>query len=116
MSFFDSEIVRNEAKEIMRIQDSLMFLMPRMATLSKDELLNLFDSMIMLLEKQKIFYARMELSDDVEAQEFRNNLILAATMFGVNQNGLSLNQLYDKFTEKMEEMKKRVHDGTLELP
>jgi hypothetical protein len=44
MSFFDSEIVQNEAREIMNLQDSLLFLIPRMPQLEKAELLNLFDS------------------------------------------------------------------------
>lgn len=113
MSFFDSDIVQQEAREIMQLQDSLMFLMPRMTTLNKSELINLFDSMILLLEKQKIFYARMQLSGDEEAKEFRDNLVAAASMFGVHEKGLSLNELYDSFISRMQEMKDRAEKGTL---
>jgi hypothetical protein len=113
MSFFDSEIVQNEAREIMNLQDSLLFLIPRMPQLEKAELLNLFDSMILLLEKQKIFYTRMELSDDIDAQTFRSDLISAASMFGVAPEGKTLNNLYDDFISKMEEMKARAQQGNL---
>ena len=80
--FFDSEIIQKELHEINELQDSIYKgildfpLMDREAKIEHIELLT------ELIEKQKIMYTRVSLSDDPEALQIKENIVNAAKMLG----------------------------------
>lgn len=113
MSFFDSEIVRNEAKEITELQQEVMRFLPSLMILPRDEKLECIDTMITLIEKQKIFYNRISLSDDPRATDLKEQFIQAARVLGMTITGGNMNQIYDEFSKSMQELKDQVLDGTL---
>jgi len=80
--FFDSDIVREEAKEMERLQMEAMEL-----TLSgimnggkKEEQLNYIHTVRNLIEKQQIFYTRLKLSDDPRAVDMCEQIEQGAKM------------------------------------
>jgi len=79
--FFDSDIVREEAKEMERLQMEAMEL-----TLSgpfqgsKEDQLNYIDTVRALVEKQQIFYMRLKLSDDPRAVDMCEQIEQGAKM------------------------------------
>jgi len=80
--FFDSDIVREEAKEMERLQMEAMEL-----TLSgimnggkKEEQLNYIYTVRNLIEKQQIFYTRLKLSDDPRAVDMCEQIEQGAKM------------------------------------
>lgn len=113
MSFFDSEIVRNEAQAITDLQQEIVKVLPSLMILPKEEKIGCIDKMITLIEKQKIFYNRISLSDDPRALELKEQFIQAARMLGMTLTGGNMNKIYDDFTESMKEMKRQVLDGRI---
>ncbi len=113
MSFFDSEIVRNEAQEITDLQQEIIKSIPNLLNLPRDEKLECIDKMLTLIDKQKIFYNRICLSDDPRAADLKEQFVQAARMLGMTITGANMNQIYDNFSSSMAEMKRLVLDGTL---
>jgi hypothetical protein len=113
MSFFDSEIVRKEAEEISDLQQEVIKIIPRIPTLAQDDRIKYFDKMIDLIERQKIFYNRLSLSDDPRAQDLKEQFKQAAVMLGMSPNHLNMNQIYDDFIESMADLKQQTLDGKI---
>lgn len=113
MSFFDSEIVRNEAQEITDLQQEIIKILPSLTILPKEEKIECIDKMLTLIEKQKIFYNRICLSDDPRAADLKEQFIQAARILGMTITGGNMNQIYDDFAASMSEMKQQVLDGRL---
>ncbi len=81
--FFNSKIVRETMEELAEMQQDLIqqvLYLPYMNTDQKKEHLQLMKN---FLEKQKILFFRMTLSDDPEAKEVREEIIRNARMFGI---------------------------------
>ena len=70
--FFKSEIVIDELKEINELQEELYVNIMRFGQMNKEDQLKHIDKLSTLLEKQKVMYARLSLSDDPDAQEIEN--------------------------------------------
>lgn len=113
MSFFDSEIVRNEAQEITDLQQEIIKSLPSLMILPKEDKLECLDKMLVLIEKQKIFYNRISLSDDPRALELKEQFVQAARVLGMTITGGNMNQIYDDFSENMKTMKQHVLDGLI---
>jgi len=82
MSFFDSEIVKQELEDIYNMQlkiakDVLKF--PLMSKEERDEHVNLLSD---LLEKQQLLYTRLSLSDDPKAVEMKNQIKESSKLLG----------------------------------
>ena len=83
MSFLDSEYVRAGLVEINEMQEDIygdMMKFPQMTNEEKYEHISKLES---LLEKQRIMYTRVSLSDDPEALQIKENIVNAAKMLGV---------------------------------
>jgi len=79
--FFDSDIVREEAKEMERLQMKAMELTlagPMQG--SKEDQLEYIHTVRSLVEKQQIFYTRLKLSDDRRAVEMCEQIEQGAKM------------------------------------
>ena len=113
MSFFDSEIVRNEAQEITDLQQEIIKVLPSLLNLPREDKLECIDKMLSLIEKQKIFYNRICLSDDPRAADLKDQFVKAARMLGMTITGANMNQIYDGFHESMQTMKQQVLDGLI---
>ena len=80
MSFFDSDLVKKELDEITKIQDQIygnVFRFPEMDDDEKIEHIELLES---LLEKQKVLYTRVSLSDDPEALNLKRMIVESAVV------------------------------------
>ena len=67
MSFFDSEIVQGEMKEISKLQDEIYAKVFSFSSMDADDKMEHVEMLEELLKKQKILYTRLSLSDDPEA-------------------------------------------------
>lgn len=113
MSFFDSEIVRKEANEISFLQQDIIKRMPRIPLMELDERIQFFDDMIDLIDRQKIFYSRLSLSDDPMAQDLKEQFKQAATMLGMPTGHMNMMDIYEDFKKSMTTVRQQVLDGTL---
>jgi len=83
LTFFDSDVVRKEMTDIQELQEEVygsVFNFPQMDNEEKEEHIDL---LMELLEKQRILYARMSLSDDPAAKKMKENIQESAVMMGM---------------------------------
>ena len=113
MSFFDSKIVQQEAQEISLKQQEIVNRMPFIPMMTSDDRIDFFDAMLELIERQKIFYMRLNLSDDPMAKELQAEFRRAAKTLGMDADGLDMLGIYDSFRKNMENVRQQVLDGDL---
>lgn len=95
--FFDSEVVRESVLELEELQQKLYSEMMSIHTFSTEEKREHLETLKTFLEKQKIFFFRISLSDDPDALEIKQRVMDAAKMFGYNEiDGM------DKFFEQLD--------------
>jgi hypothetical protein len=86
VSFFNSEIVRAEMTEITILQEDIYKNIFKFPTMNLDEKKFHVGLLEKLLEKQRILYTRLSLSDDPEAIEFKEKIQRQAVMMGMQEN------------------------------
>jgi len=107
VSFFNSDIVRAEMSEISILQDDIyrnVFTFPTMNAEEKKFHISLLEK---LLNKQKVLYTRLSLSDDPEAVEMKEKIIESAQMMGMPPN-VDMNVIFNNMTRLIEMMKEQL--------
>jgi hypothetical protein len=111
MSFFKSEVVRAEMTKIAELQEEVYSNIFKFPTMSKEERFNHVELLEQLLDKQKVLYTRMSLSDDPEAQEMKDRIVQSAVMMGM-PSGTDMNIILNNMSKMLELMKGQIdkHD------
>ena len=107
MSFFESEMVRAEMTEIAELQEEVYGSVFKFPSMSKDDKLKHVETMEHLLNKQKILYTRMSLSDDPEAVEMKEKIMHSAVMMGMPP-GTDMNIILNNMSRMLEVMKEQI--------
>ena len=111
--FFRSEQVRAALAELAEIQDDLAHTMSNPRILSDDEKKDYVKKLKLFLEKQKLFFFRVSLSDDPEAVQVKEHILDTAQMFGFKEmTGM------DKFFQQLDDTIKKVEkdlDGGVDI-
>ena len=94
--FFKSEIVMEELREINELQEDVYVNIMKFGQMTKEEQLEHVDKLAALLEKQKVMYARLSLSDDPDALEMKENLRNSMTLMGFSPD-TDMNYLFNTF-------------------
>ena len=80
--FFDSEIIQEELNEINRLQEKIYGSLFDFGVMSRENRLEHVEILTDLLEKQKVMYTRLSLSEDPKAVEMKENLRKSVAMMG----------------------------------
>ena len=104
MSFFDSEIVRAEMVEIHELQEDVYENFMKFPYMNNADRNHHINQLSKLIEKQKIVYARLSLSDDPDAKEMKENIMRSAESMGLPAN-VDVGKLMDQMTEVISMMK-----------
>jgi len=107
--FFKSEMVRGDLQQIMELQRYCFQSASAFPVLSKEKKLEYFDVLESLIEKQKIFNARLSLSDDPEAVDMLNSMKQAAVMLGANPSD-NINVMFDSLLNKVLDMRNKLNE------
>jgi hypothetical protein len=110
MSFFKSEIIRGDIQEMMELQQYCFRSAMNFTLLDENRRLEYFDILGKLIEKQKIFYARIKLSDDPEAVSVLETMKQGVVMLGATP-GTPIEQMFDELLEKVSYLKQRYVNG-----
>ena len=105
--FFKSELVRGDIQEMSELQQFCMRSMVAFPVLSPEKKMEYFNVMETLIEKQKIFYARLKLSDDPEAIEMAESMRDAIIMMGASPDA-NISAMFDDLLEKVKMMKEKL--------
>jgi hypothetical protein len=104
-SFFNSELIQKELKEINELQEFLYDSIFTFAIVSREEKIEHIDKMTELLEKQQIMYTRLSLSDDPEAIEIKENLRKSVVLMGFAED-TDMSVLFGNMKKTIEALKK----------
>ena len=105
--FFESEIVQDELREINDLQQEIYGDLTDFPSLSqedkKEHILKLTD----LLEKQRVMYTRLSLSEDEEAKALKKQLEMSVVMMGFPE-GTDISVLFSGMKQTIEKLKQYV--------
>ena len=105
--FFESTIVQDELYEINQMQKEIYGNMMSFADLDLDDKMEHIDQLTELLEKQKVMYTRLSLSNDPQAIEMKEKLQQSVTMLGFPE-GTDMSILFEGMRKTIESLKQNV--------
>lgn len=109
MTFFSSDIVRTELKEIGFLQERISSSILSFQEMSKEEKINHIKMLEELLEKQRILYTRLSLSDDLNAIEMKNRLDESMKFLGFSSE-MKINDVFENMINLIEDAKRQLQD------
>lgn len=107
MSFFDSDVVRAEMTEISELQEDIYSNVFKFTIMDKEEKLFHVQMLERLLDKQKVLYTRLSLSDDPEAKIMKDRILESAVMMGLPK-GTDMNVIFNNMSQMLEVMKQQI--------
>ncbi len=107
MSFFDSDIVKEEMKVIQTLQTKVYHNVWSFANMKKEDQVEHIDDLEKLLDKQQILYKRLSLSNDPKAMAMKKDIMASAEMFGFPKDG-DLSLMFTQMNKAIGEMKKQL--------
>ena len=107
MSFFNSEVVRAEMTEIQELQEEVYGNVFKFPSMNKEEKKFHVAILEKLIDKQRILFTRLSLSDDPEAKQMKDNIVESAKMMGL-PDGTDMNVVFSNMTKMLEVMKEQI--------
>tara|TARA_B100000401_G_C52370963_1_gene514870 strand:- start:219 stop:590 length:372 start_codon:yes stop_codon:yes gene_type:complete len=98
--FFDSKIVQESLKEITDIQEEIFNSLFTYRTFSESDKEEHIDKLRSLIEKQRIMYTRLSLTDDPEAIALKEKIQQSAMMLGFPE-GTNMSEVFDTMDETL---------------
>ena len=114
MKFFQSPVVRAEMAEISELQEEVYSNVFKFPSMTKEDQLYHVEILTKLIEKQKILYARVSLSDDPEAQKMKDNIIESASMMGI-PNSVDMSKVFDQMSTMVQTLKTQIDKNQFSL-
>ena len=105
--FFDSEIIKKELKEINDLQRLVYYKAASFGVLNREDKLEHIEMLSELLEKQRVMYTRMSLSDDPEAVKMKNQLLKSVEVMGF-PNGTDVSILFNGMSQTIDSLKRQL--------
>lgn len=106
-NFFDSEIIQNELKEIEKLQEEIYEGILESRTASREDKLEQIEKLSILLEKQKIMYTRLSLSDDPTAIQMKEGLKQTLSFLGLPPD-VDMISLFNNLSATIEALKQHI--------
>ena len=114
MKFFQSAVVRAEMAEISELQEEVYSNIFKFPSMKKEDQLYHVDILNRLLEKLKVLYARLSLSDDPDAKKMKENIIQSASMMGVPSN-VDMSKIFNQMSEMVDVLKDQIDKNQFSL-
>ena len=114
MNFFQSPVVRAEMAEISELQEEVYSNVFKFPSMTKEDQLYHVEILTRLIEKQKILYARVSLSDDPEAQKMKDNIIESASMMGI-PNSVDMSKVFEQMSTMVQTLKTHIDKNQFSL-
>ncbi len=107
MTFFQSDVVRAEMAEISELQEEIYTNVFKFPTMPREDKQYHIEILERLIEKQKVLYTRLSLSDDPEAKKMKENIIQSAN--------IDMNVFFKNMNEMVEIMKKQIDNDQFKM-
>ena len=107
MSFFDSDVVRAEMTEISLLQEDIYKNVFKFASMDDEEKRFHVAMLEKLLEKQRVLYTRLSLSDDPEAKKMKDKIHESAALMGLPPD-VDMSVIFRNMSSMLETMKQHL--------
>ena len=111
-SFFDSELVRKEMTDIQELQEEVYGSVFNFPQMDREEQADHIELLIELLEKQRVLYTRMSLSDDPAAKKMKENIQQSAVMMGMPKD-VNMATVFANMEKMIEVMRQQVDNTSV---
>lgn len=102
--FFDSEIIQDELIKINHLQEDIYSSILSFGMMTRETKLEHIEKLELLLEKQRVMYTRLSLSDDPDAIIMKENLRKSIALMGFPPE-TDMNILFKSMTKTIESLK-----------
>jgi len=102
--FFQSEIIQEELTEINRIQEEIYGSIMSFGMMDRETKKEHVEKLQSLLEKQRVMYTRLSLSDDPQAVEMKENLRKSVQLMGFPPH-TDMQVLFNSMSQTIESLK-----------
>ena len=106
--FFKSDQVQSTIAELTSLQQQLVTEMPYLPMMKPEQKKEHLRTLKSFLEKQKLFFFRISLSNDKEALEMKNRLMEATKMFGVNDEMNNMDAFFAKLDDTIKDLEESI--------
>ena len=103
MSFFESDIIQEEAKQLFNDYQELMRLGSEYGKFDREGKKMFIKRMETLMDRYKVFMKRFELSEDFQAKMTVEQLKTQLSQFGITPD-----QMFDQMNKTLERMKSEI--------
>jgi hypothetical protein len=108
-NFFESELIQEELKTINRLQEEIYQNVLSFGVMDRETKLEHIEKLQTLLEKQKVMYTRLSLSDDPQAVEMKENLRKSVSLMGFPPE-TDVQNLFNSMSATIESLKAYVDE------
>ena len=105
--FFNSEIIRDELMAINRLQESVYKNAFSFDEMDREDQLDHIDDLTELLDKQRVMYTRLSLSDDPNAKRMKGELEKSVQLLGFPK-GTDISVLFSGMNQTIEALKSKI--------
>ncbi len=105
--FFDSEIVQDELREINDLQQEIYGDLTDFPSLSQEDKKEHILKLTELLDRQRVMYTRLSLSEDEEAKSLKKQLEMSVVMMGFPE-GTDISILFSGMQQTIEKLRQYV--------
>ena len=107
MSFFKSDVVRAEMAQINELQEEIYGNVFKFLTMTPEDKAYHVDILEKLIDKQRVMYTRLCLSDDPDAKKMKQDIAQSAVMMGLPE-GTDMNTVWDNMNKMVKVMKDQI--------
>ena len=93
--------------EISELQEEVYSNVMNYGYMNKEDQIYHVEILEKLIDKQKILYARLSLSDDLEARKMKDDIQKSATIMGLPDN-VDMNSIFSQMSQMVDVMKKQL--------
>ena len=105
--FFNSDIIKDELMTIHRLQESIYKNAFTFDEMDRDDQLDHIDDLTELLEKQRVMYTRLSLSEDPQAKIMKGELEKSVQLLGFPP-GTDISVLFSGMNKTIESLKSKI--------
>jgi len=105
--FFNSDIIKDELMAINRLQESIYNNAFTFDEMDRDDQLDHIDDLTELLEKQRVMYTRLSLSEDPQAKIMKGELEKSVQLLGFPA-GTDISVLFSGMNKTIESLKQKI--------
>lgn len=106
-NFLKSDIIQTELKEINELQKDISENTMYFEFMNNKNKMEYIEKLELLIDKERVMYARLSLSDDPDAIAMKNNVCMAMSLLGYSSE-VNMQNLFDNMQKTIKLLKEQL--------